>query len=66
MCKPLTQGGLCIRSIEKVNKVLLGKWLWRVGIRFRIHDGQWVRFWHDEWCKQMVLQGHFSNLYSLD
>ena len=31
MCKPLSQGGLCIRSIEKVNKALFGKWLWRVG-----------------------------------
>ena len=31
VCKPLTQGNLGIRSIEKMNKVLLGKWLWRVG-----------------------------------
>ena len=32
----LTKGGLGIRSIEKVNKALLEKWLWRVGEPDRI------------------------------
>ena len=31
VCQPIDKGGLGICSIEKVNKVLLGKWLWRVG-----------------------------------
>lgn len=31
VCEPLTQGKLGIHSIEQMNKVLLGKWLWRVG-----------------------------------
>ena len=30
VCKPLSKGGLGICSIENMNKVLLGKWLWRV------------------------------------
>lgn len=29
--KHIDQGGLGIPSVDKVNKAILGKWLWRVG-----------------------------------
>lgn len=38
VCKPIAQGGLGIRSGDKVNKALLGKWLWRLG---ELGQGLW-------------------------
>lgn len=30
VCKPIAEGGLGIRAIDKMNNTLLGKWLWRM------------------------------------
>ena len=50
---PLAQRGLGIRLIEKVNKAVLGKWLWRMGgpsyslwkkilsCKYRLDSGSW-------------------------
>ena len=35
-------------------------------VRYRAHDGQGIKFWHDEWCGQQVLSQQFPNLYLLD
>ena len=35
-------------------------------ICFRVNDVQRVKFWHDEWCRQMKLHNQFTNLYVLD
>lgn len=52
--KHLDQGGLDIRSIAKVNKPLLGKWLWRVG---KHSSGSWrkiivckYKLGNNGWC----------------
>ena len=54
ICKPTEQVGLGIRSIEKVNKALLGKWLWRIG---ESYQGLWrqiliskYKLDDDGWC----------------
>lgn len=35
-------------------------------IRFRVHDGRRVLFWHDEWCGQSTFITLFPNIYLLD
>lgn len=31
MCRSLNKGGLGVRSLNLMNRALLGKWLWRFG-----------------------------------
>jgi len=33
VCAPLQYGGLAVRSLRHFNEVLLGKWLWDLGLK---------------------------------
>lgn len=35
ICQALDCAGLCIRSMRNVSKEMLGKWLWRLGMKFQ-------------------------------
>ena len=35
-------------------------------VRYKVRDGQCIKFWHNEWCGQQVLSQQFPNLYLLD
>lgn len=35
-------------------------------IRYRVHDGKLVKFWHDVECGQFVMLSLFPNLYLID
>lgn len=41
VCKPQNQGGICIKDVEVVNKVLLCKWKWRI---LNKHNAIWGSF----------------------
>lgn len=51
VCKLLQNGGLGIRSVIAVNKVMLGKWLWWLGQNKQ-----------SMWCKLLIVKYHlYSN-----
>ena len=35
-------------------------------IRYRVHNGRRVKFWHDVWCGQQALHSLFPNIYLLE
>lgn len=55
--KPVDCGGLGIRSVDAINKALLGKWLWRLGDN---SQGLWRQIIVDKYrvaCSFASLQG---------
>ena len=35
-------------------------------IRYRVHNGRQVKFWHDVWCGQQALHSLIPNIYLLE
>ena len=42
-------------------KIEFNKWT-----RYRVHDGNIIKFWHDEWCGNANLWCQFPTLFLLD
>jgi hypothetical protein len=39
VCTPISEGGLGIRNLPRLNHALLGKWLWRYGVE---REAWWI------------------------
>jgi hypothetical protein len=58
VCRPLRAGGLCIQNVLKLNKALLGKWLWRYATESEALWHKIIKEKYEEqdggWCSKEV------------
>lgn len=45
LCSPIQNGGLGVKNLCRFNQVLLGKWLWRYGMKRVAYGNMW-----GGWC----------------
>ena len=67
VCKPMQLRGLGIRCLRSFNSALLGKWLWRYGMKTdalwrRIIEAKYGNVWGD-WCTKKVTSAYGVSLW---
>ncbi|XP_070021916.1 uncharacterized protein LOC142177631 [Nicotiana tabacum] len=72
---PKCKGGLGVRDLDKHNKGLLMKWLWRYGtcepslwkenIHFKSGSGCHIKFWKDKWLNNNALMEDYPSLFNI-
>ena len=64
VCQPLQSSGLGIRNLRLFNRALLGKWLWRFGMKGRLF-GDKLSFLNMGVCREVGHRAQFQDLMVL-